>query len=596
MSTRPAAEAVATATEGQGVAIEAVLRCLARETHERLPCSGGTWRLPLPTSGLVLDIPVLHRSPTGWHRFGPPRLANASDACTPAESAGRAEQVDLAMLVTLVARESRVRVGAAHTQVGDVVARVLDSARRVDQFVAAVARTGPSPATGSPVAPGFLDGEQALLHGHPFHPAAKSRDGLHEAEEAASFPELFGTLRLHWYAVRSDLLAHGSATPVPPARTVAGLAGDLAVPDGFVAVPVHPWQARDLHRRPHVQAMVSDGALHDLGPAGPAWWPTSSLRTVWNPQAECQLKLSLGLRITNSRRDNLRHELDLGVRSCRLLDEGLGDALHAHHPRFTVVRDHGWLDVESPGHGPDGDTPTGFAVGLRDNPFADDSPSVCMAGLVSPGPAEQPSRLGRLLEQQAHRSGEPTARVARAWLHRYLDEVVAPVLWLRFEHGIALEAHQQNTLVDLDAHGWPVGGRYRDSQGWYAAESHHPALDTLVPGFADDVHAVFEDALVDERLTYYLVVNNVLGLVGALGSQGISDEALLLRDVREWLTALAGAHARTPPLLDRLLDAPSLPCKANLLTSVDGRDELTETVQQQSVYVDIANPIAQGPT
>jgi siderophore synthetase component len=594
VSTQPTAEAAATGTEGQRVAIEAVLRCLTRETHAQLPGTGGTWRLPLHASGLVLDVPVLHHSPTGWHRFGTPRLAN--EASTPAEAGTGAGPIEVALLVALVVRELRSGVGAPPPQVGDVAARVLDSARRVDQFTTAVAGAGPSGHGDSAVAPGFLDGEQALLHGHPFHPAAKSREGLHEAEEAACFPELCGTLRLHWYAVRSDLLAHGSATPVPAPQTVAGLTGDLAVPDGFVAVPVHPWQARDLRRRPHVQAMVSDGVLHDLGPSGPGWWPTSSLRTVWNPQAECQLKLSLGLRITNSRRDNLRHELDLGVRACRLLDAGLGKALRAHHPRFSIVRDHGWLDVDSHQHGPHGDAPTGFAVGLRDNPFAADSPSVCVAGLVSPGPAEQPSRLGRLLERQARESGDPVARVAPAWLRRYLDEVVGPVLWLRFEHGIALEAHHQNTLVDLDPHGWPAGGRYRDSQGWYAAESHHSALDTLVPGVADDVHAVFDDALVDERLAYYLVVNNVLGLVGALGSQGVCDETVLLHVVREWLAALAATHARTPRLLERLLDAPTLPCKANLLTTVDGRDELTETVQHQSVYVTIANPIAQGPT
>ena len=561
------------ASEGRCTATETVLRCFARETGATVPATGATWRLHLRTSGVRLDVPVLHRSATGWHRFGPPRL-DTSDAV--------AAGLDAATVTALVTRETLARLDGTAGQVDDVVARVLDSAARIDRFAAA--------APASPV-PGFLAGEQALVHGHPFHPAAKSRGGLHEAEETESFPELAGSLRLHWYAARADLVAHASAgAPTPDTlAALAALAGDLEVPSGYLPIPAHPWQARTLARRPEVRRLLDDGALRDLGPGGPAWHPTSSLRTVWGARTPCQLKLSLGLRITNSRRDNLRHELELGVRASRLLAAGLGEALRLHHPRFAVVRDHGWADLD--GVGPD--DPSGFAIALRDNPFAADTPSVCMAGLVAPGPYGRESMLTALLRRQATASGEPVGLAALAWVRRYLDEVLAPLLWLRIEHGIALEAHHQNILVDLDGDGLPAGARYRDSQGWYAAASHHVALDRLVPGFAEGVQVVFDDALVDDRLTYYQVVNNVLGLVGALGSQGAADEEVLLRAVREWLAGLATAYPLTPPILARLLDAPTLPCKANLLTSVDGRDELTGSVAQQSVYVDIPNPIAQ---
>jgi siderophore synthetase component len=566
------------AGEGQRTAGEAVLRCFARETGADVPAAGGVWRLRLAATGAALDVPVLHRSPTGWHRFGHPRLAGGDVSGDPAGGPAEAP-LDVATLAALVARESVAGAGPEH--IADVVARVLDSARRIDGFAAAA----PSRAR-----PGFLAGEQALLHGHPFHPAAKSRQGLHEAEERACFPELGGTMRLHWFAARADLVAEDSALGWPATRTLAALAPDLAVPAGCLALPLHPWQARRVAGRADVQALLARGALHDLGPAGPSWHPTSSLRTVWSPDAPCQLKLSLGLRITNSRRENLRHELALGVRASRLLDAGLGAALRARYPRFGIVRDTGWADVDVPDGLPGA---TGFGVAVRENPFAARTPSVCLAGLVAPGPDAGPSALGRLLRHLVAASGEPVGRVGLRWLRRYLDEVVGPLVWLRLEHGVALEAHHQNTLVDLDADGWPCGGRYRDNQGWYAAASRHAGLDGLLPGFADGVHAVFDDALVDARLTYYLVVNNVLGLVGALGSQGVAEEEVLLRAVREWVAGLVADYTPTPPLLARLLEAPSLPCKANLLTTVDGRDELAESVQQQSVYVDIPNPIAQ---
>jgi siderophore synthetase component len=41
-----------------------------------------------------------------------------------------------------------------------------------------------------------------------------------------------------------------------------------------------------------------------------------------------------------------------------------------------------------------------------------------------------------------------------------------------------------------------------------------------------------------------------------------------------------------------MLDAPTLRCKANLLTRVAGLDELVGPLETQSVYVPIPNPLA----
>jgi siderophore synthetase component len=54
------------------------------------------------------------------------------------------------------------------------------------------------------------------------------------------------------------------------------------------------------------------------------------------------------------------------------------------------------------------------------------------------------------------------------------------------------------------------------------------------------------------------------------------------------------AHRRATdpsPVAALLLDADTLPVKANLLTGVDGRDELDGPVEAQSVYVDVPNPV-----
>lgn len=202
------------------------------------------------------------------------------------------------------------------------------------------------------------------------------------------------------------------------------------------------------------------------------------------------------------------------------------------------------------------------------------------------------SRLTEIVTRLAGRTGRSRGAVATEWFLRYLEQVIRPILWLDSEAGIALEAHQQNTLVLLDPQGWPTGGRYRDNQGYYFRESRRAELDKRLPGIGEDSDTFVSDEVTDERFAYYLAINNVLGLIGAFGSQGLADERLLLAAFRRFLGAVASGPARLrTPLPACLLDSPVLRCKANLLTRLHGLDELIGPVDTQSVYVTIANPL-----
>ncbi|MEU3533296.1 IucA/IucC family protein [Streptomyces murinus] len=605
----------------QAAAVDNLLRCWVRETGLRAPATG-TLRIVLPATGTCLLAPVRYWSPAGWHRFGPPRFADAPETAPP---------VDAVTLAALLTRES------AGGDDGDLVARVVDSLRRTAVFIR---DRRARPADGPDL---FLGAEQALLLGHPLHPTPKSREGLTEAEADLYSPETRGSFALHWLAVAPALLAGDSAwtergRPVPADHLTRHLAGTaLPLPDGYTALPLHPWQAREVRHRAAVAALFDAGLLRDLGPVGPAWHPTSSVRTVYRSGAPAMLKLSLGLRITNSRRENLRKELRRGVEVHRLLRAGLFKQWQAAHPGFDIVRDPAWLAVD----GPDGRPVPGLDVVIRHNPFTPADDAGCLAGLISPRPLteatafgsdasfdsgasldpgipfapgtpcvsgapETPftpdapndpfppmrSRLALLVARLAARTGRPVAAVATEWFLRYLEQVVRPVLWLDAEAGIALEAHQQNTLVLLDRDGWPRGGRYRDNQGYYFRASRRAELDARLPGIGEHSDTFVPDEVTDERFAYYLAVNNVLGLIGALGSQHLADERLLLAAFRRFLTGLAtGPTALRTPLPARLLDSPVLRCKANLLTRLHGLDELVGPVDTQSVYVTIANPL-----
>jgi siderophore synthetase component len=202
------------------------------------------------------------------------------------------------------------------------------------------------------------------------------------------------------------------------------------------------------------------------------------------------------------------------------------------------------------------------------------------------------SRLAEVVTGLAARTGRSRGAVAAEWFLRYLEQVVRPVLWLDSEVGIVLEAHQQNTLLLLDGEGWPVGGRYRDNQGYYFRASRREELDARLPGIGDHSDTFVSDEVTDERFAYYLAINNVLGLIGAFGSQRLADERLLLSAFRRFLGDVASGPARLRTSLPaRLLDSPVLRCKANLLTRLHGLDELVGPVDTQSVYVTIANPL-----
>ncbi|MGR8007826.1 IucA/IucC family protein [Streptomyces hypolithicus] len=561
----------------EAAAIENLLRCWVRENDLAEP-SRPTLRVPFDASAAALLVPVRYWSPTGWHRFGLPALEGTPSG---------APSADAVTVAALLGREAGRQEGA------DLVGRVADSVRHTADFIAD-RRRSPGPAKDADL---FLSAEQSLLLGHPLHPTPKSREGLSESEARLYSPELHGCFPLHWFAVHRSVLAADSAW-TERGRTVAveqlmrRLADGLRVPDDTVPLPLHPWQARELRHRPVVAALLAQGLLRDLGPHGAPWHPTSSVRTVHRPGAPAMLKLSLGVRITNSRRENLRKELHRGVEVHRLLRAGLAEEWQSAHPGFDIVRDPAWLGVDAPDGELDAGPVQGLDVMVRHNPFGPGDDAVCIAGLTAlrpwPGRTDMHSRLADVVARLAARTGRPTGAVATEWFLRYLDHVVRPVLWLDGTAGVALEAHQQNTLVLLSREGWPVGGRYRDNQGYYFRESHRDRLERRLPGIGATSDTFVTDAVTDERFAYYLGINNVLGLIGAFGAQRLADERVLIAAFRQFLGRSASLGS---PLPAQLLANPTLRCKANLLTRLHGLDELVGPVDTQSVYVTIANPL-----
>ncbi|MDP1850583.1 MAG: IucA/IucC family C-terminal-domain containing protein, partial [Solirubrobacteraceae bacterium] len=344
-----------------------------------------------------------------------------------------------------------------------------------------------------------------------------------------------------------------------------------------------------------VAALLSDGAIVDLGPLGRPVAPTTSLRTVCHEDWPWQLKFSLHVRVTNSQRVTLPKELRRAVEAARLLRTPVGERAAAIAPDLVMLQDPAYLAVR---HG--GELIDGLSVLLREHRWRDDEPTANVSAvttLCQDHPYDGRSRLGAIVAAIARREGAGEADIAHAWFRRYGELVLVSLLRLFIDLGLCMEPHAQNVLLELDDEGWPVRAVYRDSQGYFHRAAAHADMTAIVPGIGETSESIFPEALADERLVYYPFLNNALGVINALGVAGVADEHDLLRDLRALLERerARARGARYPAtLLDRLLDDTTWPCKANLRTRLHDLDELTGDIASQSVYVRIANPLRGG--
>jgi spermidine-citrate ligase len=437
---------------------------------------------------------------------------------------------------------------------------------------------------------GFLAAEQSLLLGHWMHPTPKSRQGIAWWQQADYCPELKGGFRLWFFAVRSDRVIQDSASEQSATEIARELFGAGAIAEGEVVIPVHPLQAHWLLAQAHVQDAIARGWMRDLGPSGQMFYPTSSVRTVFRRESEWMFKFSIPVKITNSLRRNRSHELNVGVVMARLMRKL---EFFTVYPYFHVVDDPAYLGVQLPGQ-----QETGFEVIVRTNPFrgAKGDGIVCLAALTQDpvGDAESGgrsaiSRLGAIIRDLSDLEGRPLGMVARDWFEQYWQCAIEPLILLFDQHGIALEAHQQNSLFDV-SNGYPTHYFFRDNQGFYLANDHRASLRKIEAGIADLEGLFFDVCSICRRFGYYLVINQLFSVIYRLGTDRLFAETDALSLSREWLIELrpqlTGPGAE---FVDYLLESPVIASKANLLTRARDVDEL-EAAQEMAVYVDVPNP------
>ncbi|MFJ4752484.1 IucA/IucC family protein [Streptomyces sp. NPDC088763] len=242
--------------------------------------------------------------------------------------------------------------------------------------------------------------EQRVVDGHPFHPNCRSRPGFSVAEQLAYGPEHGPVVSLARVAVRAD-----------GCLVTGGWPDELR--DGErLLVPVHPWQAEHVLKRPYEDWVDAH--------------PLMALRTLAVPGGP-HVKTALSARLTSSVRDISEYSVGMSATLSRFAEE-IGDRLDGL-VQFTRT-----LGAVAAGS-------ADLAAVLREPP-----------GRYA-GPGERVVPVAALPGTGLPASG--------AWLAAFARLALTAGLRL-LETGVALEAHGQNLLVVLAADGSPVRLVYRD--------------------------------------------------------------------------------------------------------------------------------------
>jgi siderophore synthetase component len=535
---------------------------------------GQILHIQLPYSGERIVAVVAAASPTGNYRYRSPFFHKAA--------AKPWALLDWESQAAVLLRELSLRHGVAPNtelmeQIRDSVAMTTLSLahRRADHLPADPLQA-------------FVASEQALVYGHPFHPAPKSRQGFAPQDLLRYSPELGAAFPLHWFAVPAEDVVQQSLLAQRCEEVVAA-AGVPAVEAGEVAIPVHPWQAGYLRRLPLVRAALASGRLRDLGAHGAPFHATSSVRTLYQPGNPFFYKFSLNVRLTNCVRKNAWYELEGAIQVSRVM-RGLLPSLQREFAGLEVLEEPAFLsvDLRDTDATRNREVVEGFGMILRRSvePLLQAGTVPLLAGALFGNHVLGEQRTRQLLAGIAAREASPIAAVTEHWFSRYVALVMYPVLHCYFAHGVVFEPHLQNVLLGL-GDGAPDQLFLRDFEGVKLLPQRHPAEDLGAISQRAREALWYGEEQGWKRVAYCLFVNNFAEAIHQLAADSPGLERRLWAVVRHHLHRYQ-AHWGSPASARRIngvLAGEPFPGKTNL------SNRFLQRADRAADYVPVGNPI-----
>ncbi|WP_053366309.1 IucA/IucC family protein [Bacillus sp. FJAT-27245] len=434
----------------------------------------------------------------------------------------------------------------------------------------------------------YLNSEQSLLLGHPFHPTPKSSEGFSEDDLVEFGPELGASFPLYYFAVSKTCLLEdvvmGETLHFEDALSnhelleVKQKLGEQY--NKYKLLPLHPWQARYLLGFRELQAAIAKGAVVNIGKLGAPTYPTSSIRTVWDKTQNTFYKLPLHVRITNFIRTNsseqIKRTMDAGKVIAHIRQNYETDS-------FQILIERGYRALSIPESSEEvnerliQNTAVLFREGIDVLKKKEDEELHVTASLLEELSGWKESELARLLKMHQYNEED--------WLKQYLSITLTPMLKLFAETGVSLEAHVQNSVIQF-VKGWPKTCYVRDLEGVSISRNRAEASSWLRGLLAEDSPVLYSEEEAWFRFNYYVVVNHLGHLISSLGKVHHYDERKLWRVVHSVLLEIEGT-ATSPALrtyAHKLLQSKTLPAKANLISRF-------QECGESPLFVEIPNPI-----
>lgn len=541
-------------------------------------------RIDFSSIGCDVYVPVNYFSETGRHLFDFPVIRRVIDT-------DEVSEVDIYGFMTMTAEYSKGLY--PNIDASTVLKRLNNSIENLTTYLDYLVENNKSV---NDLEMSFIEAEQSLVLGHILHPVPKSKQGFNQEDLLKYSPETSGQFQLFYFLINPENIIEKNADGTPVTKELGEKIYPLLdaehkklwdeFPD-YQIVPMHPWEAEYLLVQEDVQIMQEQGILFALGHYGESFTPTSSVRTVYSENSKWMYKFSLHVKITNSERINLYPELHRGHDISQLLKTDWGKNLQRDFPEIDFMVDPAFIAVTF-----NDKIINGFNISIRRNPFQGKNKTknvTLLAALCQDGIFGQPSRLQNIIENTAKNLDLQVEQVALDWFKQYLHICVRPIVGILNTYGLACEFHQQNVMIELDKKGFPGKIYFRDNQGFFFREGRKDLVSNALPGIADESQSIIDEESLAPKYTYYLVTNNILGVVNALGCSGLANERKLINLVYKAFKELENEDETG--LVDYIINKRNWYTKGNLITSLQNINEADENLEYPAVFLDTPNPL-----
>ena len=437
----------------------------------------------------------------------------------------------------------------------------------------------------------FNTAEQALVIGHTFHPHPKNRDEMSGEDYKKYAPETGGNFDLEWFLVSSDILHVHNSDNFKNKQWNEELFRSVSNEEilGFAPFPVHPWQKEILLAHPSIKNHINNKKLVVLNSISSPekWYPTSSLRSVYNKKSPYMLKFSLSVRLTNSIRHLLPHEVIRGLQVMDVFSTETGKQFLNTYPDFHILYEPGFMAIKDSAGGILNES----IVSLRMNPFlSDDSNKIVLATLTQEHPVEGMSLIGSQLSKLTLKNSHSNMKeISYDWFKKFLEVAIKPLLMAQANYGVMLGAHQQNLILEIK-NSLPSKAFFRDCQGTGYSRLGFDLFSRDVDLMTLENGNVLDSKMGNTLFSYYLFINSTFAVISTLAKEAQVTEREYFKILRAEMESWLSEGVKDDTCFKYLLDSEVLWQKGNFLCSIINMNENT-TENPLAIYNEMKNPI-----